>query len=57
MLLIDDKQEFCLNVSTYSDITLNITDFDENVLKNTKDTQYIRGPWTVNEIRILGKRN
>ncbi|XP_031630094.1 uncharacterized protein LOC116345133 [Contarinia nasturtii] len=37
-----------------SDITLNITDFDQNVLKNTKDTQFIRGHWTVNEIRFLG---
>ncbi|XP_055320364.1 uncharacterized protein LOC129577415 [Sitodiplosis mosellana] len=37
-----------------SDITLNITDFDQNVLKNTKDTQFIRGRWTVNEIRFLG---
>lgn len=42
--------------SIFSDITLNITDFYQNVLKTTTDTQYIRGPWTFNEIRILGNK-
>lgn len=38
-----------------SSITLNITDFDQNVLKNTSDTQVIRAPWTMNRMEILGK--
>lgn len=38
-----------------SDITIDITDFDQNVLKNTKDTQIIQGRWTINEVRFLGK--
>lgn len=33
---------------------MNITNFYANVLKQTDEIQFVRAPWTINELRSLG---